>query len=879
MWPRISRFRRPEKRGNSAGCSTIEPDRVDHVGEPARDLDAEHPQPAGGGTHEPEQAPDRRGLARAVRSEEAEHAAFGHLEVEAGDGDRRAATEAAVLLAEPLHLDHVHRRTISRRSAAAAHLAQCGSATGPGALGCDRAVRDTIVRHMRSPSPSPAASTAAPQERPLTGTVLADRYELRALLGRGGMGEVYEAADPVLDRTVAVKVLRPALAGDHRSGARFEREARTAARLSHPRIVAVFDAGRHDDRVFIVMEHVAGTTLVEALRRHGTIAPSTAASIGADIADALAHAHERGVVHRDVTPGNVMLDRDGRAKVLDFGIARAAQRVPSSTSVHGTIAYAAPEVLAGQHGDQRVDVYGLGAVLYELLTGTPPFRGGDRDIDRRLQVRRPVPVRGWDPSVPEDLDALVQRLVAYDPSERPSDLAPVARTLREIAGSPTAAITAPLVSGSRAVGEAIGPPAAAAAGCAIGPRGVARAGPSTPVLVPRTRRLDVAQSPHDERRSAATPSGRRWPAKLGRVVAWIALFGAISGAGAIVVPSMMGVAKPVQATVDAPARLPAPANLTVSTSCDGLLSTAADLAWEPVAGASGYEVWRRGTGDDTYQLAGTVGADVTGARDPDLGIDTTYTYRVRGTDGRVAGAVVGGDGRGHAAVLPHLTPPRRSAASTRRRWNRASIASTTVSTAIASGSASATPACLGQPASRHSSRSAPDRSGCASCARAIAGCTTARCRSASSGAQRRGSELRNRTTLGVPTAAVRWETPVSFVTTTRARSISAASPPNVVRPATSMTGDVASAATCPVTSRSADEPVRTTRRSRESSPTSVANRSGGHRRPEIAPQCTTAISGASPIPSGRSDSRSSSAIGNSSSSPAGGNPSCSTRAR
>jgi serine/threonine protein kinase len=476
---------------------------------------------------------------------------------------------------------------------------------------------------MRSPSPSPAPSTAAPQERPLTGTVLAARYELRALLGRGGMGEVYEAADPVLDRTVAVKVLRPDLAGDVRSGARFEREARTAARLSHPRIVAVFDAGRHDDRVFIVMEHVAGSTLVEVLRRHGTIAPATAAAIAADIAEALTHAHERGVVHRDVTPGNVMLDRDGRAKVLDFGIARAAQRVPSSTSVHGTIAYAAPEVLAGQHGDQRVDVYGLGAVLYELLAGNPPFRGGDDDIDRRLSVRRPVPVRGWNAALPEELDALVQRLVAYDPAERPSELGDVARSLREIAASPTAAVTAPLITGSDdRVAE---------------PRAAHEAFPSTPELVARTRQLDDAPSPQRERSRDSAPGGRRWSVKLARGVAWIALLGAISGAGAIVVPSVIGVAKPVQATVDAPSPLPPPRNLTVSTSCDGLLSTGANLAWEPVAGASGYEIWRRGTGDDTFEPAGTVGSDVTSVRDPDLGIDTTYTYRVRGMDGRIAG--------------------------------------------------------------------------------------------------------------------------------------------------------------------------------------------------------------------------------------------------
>jgi hypothetical protein len=291
--------------------------------------------------------------------------------------------------------------------------------------------------------------------------------------------------------------------------------------------------------------------------------------------------------------------------------------------VHGTIAYAAPEVLAGQHGDQRVDVYGLGAVLYELLTGNPPFRGGDDDIDRRLNVRRPVPVRGWNAALPEELDALVQRLVAYDPAERPSELGAVAQTLREIAASPTAAVTAPLISGSDdRVAE---------------PLTTHEAAPSTPELVARTRRLDDVPSPQLEGTSGSAPADRRWPAKLARFVAWIALFGAISGAGAIVVPSVIGVATPVQATVDAPAPLPPPANLTVSTSCDGLLSTGANLAWEPVAGASGYEIWRRGTGDDTFELVGTVGADVASVRDPDLGIDTTYTYRVRGMDGRIAG--------------------------------------------------------------------------------------------------------------------------------------------------------------------------------------------------------------------------------------------------
>jgi hypothetical protein len=473
---------------------------------------------------------------------------------------------------------------------------------------------------IRGPAvePSPGGSSSRADEvrdRPLTGAVLAGRYELRALLGRGGMGEVYEAADPVLDRTVAVKVLRQDLAADGRSGARFEREARTAARLSHPRIVAVYDAGRHDGRVFIVMEHVAGSTLVDALRRHGRLGTATAASIGADVAEALAHAHERGVVHRDVTPGNVMLDRDGRAKVLDFGIARAARgsAAPSSTSVHGTVAYAAPEVLAGAHGDQRVDVYGLGALLYELVTGAPPFRGDDAEVARRLHVRRPVPVRGWIADVPEELDVLVQRLLSYEPADRPENLAAVARTLREIAASPTAAVTAPLV---------------------VAPGDAGRASPTTPAMIPPTRRLSDDGAPPPD--AAATP--RRWPARLGRAAAWLALLASFAGAGSIIVPTLVGVAQPVTAQPTAPLELPAPTDVQVVASCDGWLSTGADVSWSSVTGASAYELWRRGTAGDGFELVATLAPDVTAVRDIDLGIDTTYTYRVRGLDGPAPGA-------------------------------------------------------------------------------------------------------------------------------------------------------------------------------------------------------------------------------------------------
>ena len=162
-------------------------------------------------------------------------------------------------------------------------------------------------------------------ELTLVGEVLASRYEIRALLGRGGMGEVYEAADLDLDRTVAVKVLRPELAADRRFLARFRREARTAARLGHPGIVAVHDIAESDGRAFIVMELVPGATLGDLVARGGAMDPVVAARLVADAADALAHAHDRGVVHRDVSPGNVMVTDVGSVKILDFGIARAVR--------------------------------------------------------------------------------------------------------------------------------------------------------------------------------------------------------------------------------------------------------------------------------------------------------------------------------------------------------------------------------------------------------------------------------------------------------------------------------------------------------------------------------------------------------------------------
>jgi hypothetical protein len=219
--------------------------------------------------------------------------------------------------------------------------------------------------------------------------------------------------------------------------------------------------------------------------------------------------------------------------------------------------------------------------------------------------------------VPDDLDELVLRLLAYDAAERPDDLSTVARTLRGIATSPMAVATAPVA--------------------AIVPARDAEIQRSTPPIVGRTRRLDEERAPLAARSPQASKA-RRWRPKLVRVTAWLAFLGAFASAGAIVVPAMLGAAQPVQATAEPPARLPAPAGVTATTSCDGWLSTGTDISWEPVEGATGYEIWRRGSADDTFTRLEPVGADVTAVRDVDLGVDMTYTYRVRAVDAPAVGA-------------------------------------------------------------------------------------------------------------------------------------------------------------------------------------------------------------------------------------------------
>ncbi len=277
---------------------------------------------------------------------------------------------------------------------------------------------------------------------------LVGRYELGEVIGRGGMGTVYRATDLVLRRTVAVKVLPATLAEeDPTHVARFEREARAAAALTHPGVVAVYDTDADEGTRFIVMECVTGRDLTAIVREQAPLDPVRAVSIAERVADALAAAHAAGIVHRDVKPANVMLAADGSVKVLDFGIARALDgaTLTHGSSILGSAAYMAPEQALGERADERSDVYSLGCLLYAMLTGRPPFTGeaGAAVLHQHVNAK-PRPPSQINPRVSPALDALVIAMLAKAPSARPQSATQLrGRLAAMVAESPTAPATAP----------------------------------------------------------------------------------------------------------------------------------------------------------------------------------------------------------------------------------------------------------------------------------------------------------------------------------------------------------------------------------------------------------------------------------------------------
>lgn len=278
---------------------------------------------------------------------------------------------------------------------------------------------------------------------PLVGRSLDGRYLLERTIARGGMATVYLATDTRLDRTVAVKVMHRALADDPEFVARFTREARSAARLSAPEVVAVFDQGTDavgegaTGMAFLVMEHVQGRTVRDLLRERGALSPARAVAVVEPVLRALAAAHAAGIVHRDVKPENVLLADDGRVKVADFGLARAVESsgLTATTGVLlGTVAYLSPEQVEKGVSDERSDVYSAGVLLWELLTGTPPYSGESPLSVAYRHVHDDVPAPSTVVSgVPASLDALVVRATRRDPAARPVDGGAFLAELRAVA--------------------------------------------------------------------------------------------------------------------------------------------------------------------------------------------------------------------------------------------------------------------------------------------------------------------------------------------------------------------------------------------------------------------------------------------------------------
>ena len=383
-------------------------------------------------------------------------------------------------------------------------------------------------------------------------TLILDRYRLIERLASGGSAEVWRAHDEQLDRPVAVKRLHPHLLPDDASRKRLAAEARAAAGLSHPVVVGVYDVDTTGHWPALVMELVQGESLSARIDREGPLSPRAAAVVTADVAEALYHAHQRGVIHRDVKPGNVLLSTDGRTRLVDFGIAHSlaesAERLTVVGTVIGTLRAMAPEQLAGGPITPRTDLYGLGAVLHEALTGRSPYPTSSPVALAEAQRSGPPPLTGLDPA----LAAVIAACLAHDPANRPLHAGALAAALRDwLAGDPAAALamappTISSIADTAAITQAV------------------------PVVAPAPR----ATPPRRARRSAALPIALL--AALAGVVIVAAVVMANIGPDAGLLD---GDASPTQATTPSPTPVPewlAALVLSVEESCGPELAAQAE---------------------------------------------------------------------------------------------------------------------------------------------------------------------------------------------------------------------------------------------------------------------------------------------------------------
>src|ERR671937_1291350 len=275
---------------------------------------------------------------------------------------------------------------------------------------------------------APARTTEMGMERVLEG-----RYKIEEPLGVGGSAQVYLARDQSLNRDVAIKVLDPEAAADGNLRRMFVKEARALAQLSHPNIVAVYDVGELDDSPFIVMEYLGGGSMKQRIEQMGPLKTGDAVRIAIEVANGLAFAHSKGIVHADLKPSNILFDANDTAKICDFGIARTPQEDGDSPQLYATAMYIAPERVEGKQASVQSDVYGLGLILYEGLVGKPPFTSTNAGVLLRDHaIRQPVPPSHVRPSLPRELDSVVLKALAKQPSLRYQKASDFASALQRI---------------------------------------------------------------------------------------------------------------------------------------------------------------------------------------------------------------------------------------------------------------------------------------------------------------------------------------------------------------------------------------------------------------------------------------------------------------
>lgn len=250
---------------------------------------------------------------------------------------------------------------------------------------------------------------------------IANRYEIISLVGQGGMADVYKAQDTILNRVVAIKILRQKLSEDPMTLVRFQREASAASRLSHPNVVDIYDVGEYNGMHYIVMEFIRGRTLKELISLRGPLSVDEAVHIMRQLTSAIAHAHEHNIIHRDIKPQNILVKDDGTIKITDFGIAVAndAVQLTLNNAVMGSAHYLAPETAQGKEPNPKIDIYSMGIVFYELLTGSVPFQGKTPTEIAIKHLREPIPfVRDFNPGIPQSIENVVLKATTKNPDER-----------------------------------------------------------------------------------------------------------------------------------------------------------------------------------------------------------------------------------------------------------------------------------------------------------------------------------------------------------------------------------------------------------------------------------------------------------------------------